>query len=110
MPNPLPAVLPNDAGWIGRSAVFSSRYAEGGDTAKAFGGYLHSRGQPQNHAAGGQLPDRLPDGTEVKRGKVIRGGDFLSNAEQATTTYRRGLSPQGEKYDSIGFRCFQDLP
>ncbi len=59
---------------------------------------------------GGQLPDRLPDGTEVKRGKVIRGGDFHSNAEQAATTYRRGLPAQGEKYDSIGFRCVKDLP
>jgi formylglycine-generating enzyme required for sulfatase activity len=58
---------------------------------------------------GGQLPDRLPDGTEVKRGKVIRGGCFLSNQEQATTTFRRGWPPRGENYDNTGFRCVKDL-
>jgi len=59
---------------------------------------------------GGQLPDRLPDGTEVKRGKVIRGGSYHSNADQAATTYRQGLPPRGDNYDEVGFRCVKDLP
>jgi formylglycine-generating enzyme required for sulfatase activity len=58
---------------------------------------------------GGQLPDRLPDGSEVKRGKVIRGGCFLSNSDQATTTFRRGWPPSGENYDNTGFRCAKDV-
>jgi serine/threonine-protein kinase len=58
---------------------------------------------------GGQLPARLADGTEVKRGKVIRGGCFLSNSDQATTTFRRGWPPSGENYENTGFRCVKDV-
>jgi serine/threonine protein kinase len=58
---------------------------------------------------GGQLPDRLPDGSELKRGKVIRGGCFLSDRDQATTTFRRGWPPRGENYDNTGFRLVKDL-
>jgi eukaryotic-like serine/threonine-protein kinase len=58
---------------------------------------------------GGQLPDRLSDGSELKRGKVIRGGCFLSNGDQATTTFRRGWPPRGENYDNTGFRLAKDI-
>ena len=54
---------------------------------------------------GGQLP-KAPAANE----KVIRGGCWLSNPQQATTTYRMGWPAQGgSNYDNTGFRCAKDL-
>lgn len=42
--------------------------------------------------------------------KVIRGGTYLSNRNQATTTYRRGWRASGEDdYGNTGFRCVKDI-
>lgn len=60
-------------------------------------------------AYSGQLPTTLPSGASVIRGKVIRGGCYLSNAEQATATFRRGWPPSGETYTDTGFRCVKDV-
>jgi formylglycine-generating enzyme required for sulfatase activity len=58
---------------------------------------------------GGQLPNLLADGSEIKRGKVIRGGCYLSRQDQATTTFRRGWPPHGANYDNTGFRLVKDV-
>jgi formylglycine-generating enzyme required for sulfatase activity len=44
--------------------------------------------------------------------KVVRGGDYKSTKEAATTTYRLGLPPVGDpsNYESTGFRCAMDVP
>lgn len=41
---------------------------------------------------------------------VIRGGTYLSNKEQATTSFRRGLAARSAKeYGNTGFRCAKDV-
>jgi formylglycine-generating enzyme required for sulfatase activity len=53
---------------------------------------------------GGKLPERPAAGT-----KVLRGGSYLSNKEQATATYRLGWRARGEaSYAQAGFRCVKD--
>jgi formylglycine-generating enzyme required for sulfatase activity len=44
--------------------------------------------------------------------KVIRGGCYLSDSNQATNTYRRGWPPASGPYDfaQTGFRCARDAP
>jgi iron(II)-dependent oxidoreductase len=42
--------------------------------------------------------------------KVIRGGSWQSNQQQATTTYRYGWPAQGGKdYNNTGFRCVRSI-
>ncbi len=54
---------------------------------------------------GGSLPVKVSDDM-----RVIRGGSYLSNPNQATTTYRRGWRASGEEsYSSTGFRCVKDI-
>jgi formylglycine-generating enzyme required for sulfatase activity len=55
---------------------------------------------------GGQLPETPPGET-----KVIRGGNFLSSDQQATTTYRMGLlrTDDPSRYTTTGFRCAKDV-
>lgn len=54
---------------------------------------------------GGSLPIKVADDL-----KVIRGGSFASNQNQATTTYRRGWRMRAESdYRSTGFRCVKDI-
>jgi formylglycine-generating enzyme required for sulfatase activity len=54
----------------------------------------------------GRLPT-LPD----KNDKVIRGGSWKEDKNQATSTYRGFLAASGEKdYSATGFRCAKDLP
>ena len=54
---------------------------------------------------GGRLPEQPAKGT-----KVARGGNFKSNHDQATTTYRLGLLAVNDKsqYLTTGFRCIKD--
>ncbi len=40
---------------------------------------------------------------------VIRGGSYLENQKQATTTYRGNARARGGNYDKTGFRCVQDV-
>jgi len=55
---------------------------------------------------GGQLPGDLPIGPL----KVIRGGNFDSDQNQATTTYRRGYPGSGNyDYSNTTFRCVKDV-
>jgi formylglycine-generating enzyme required for sulfatase activity len=58
------------------------------------------------------LPATLANGRPVVRGKVIRGGGWASKGIFATTTYRIGYQPEGEKslYLNTGFRCAMDAP
>ncbi len=43
--------------------------------------------------------------------KVIRGGSWQSNSEQATTTFRAGWHARSAKtYSETGFRCARDTP
>jgi formylglycine-generating enzyme required for sulfatase activity len=54
---------------------------------------------------GGQIPQQLPLAL-----KVIRGGTFESNENQATCTYRRGWPARDAKtYSQTGFRCAKDV-
>lgn len=54
---------------------------------------------------GGKLPKQPLSGT-----KVLRGGSYLSNKNQATTTYRLGWRARGESsYTETGFRCVKDI-
>jgi formylglycine-generating enzyme required for sulfatase activity/ribosomal protein L37E len=58
---------------------------------------------------GGRIPeDTLPE-SERRKLKVIRGGCYLSNAQQATTTYRMGWPEDGADYAQTGFRCAKDV-
>lgn len=43
--------------------------------------------------------------------RVIRGGNYMSNERQATTTYRMGLLPTNDPsgYKTTGFRCVKDV-
>lgn len=42
--------------------------------------------------------------------KVIRGGSWKSNKNQATTTFRKGMAGRGgSEYSDIGFRCAKDV-
>jgi formylglycine-generating enzyme required for sulfatase activity len=53
---------------------------------------------------GGQLPKQSAEDL-----KVIRGGYWKSNLNQATTTFRRGIPARGDyEYDNTGFRCAKD--
>lgn len=52
----------------------------------------------------GSLPIKVSDDL-----KVIRGGTYLSNRTQATTTYRRGYRASGDDYGNTGFRCVRDI-
>lgn len=50
----------------------------------------------------------IPD--EIVFGKVIRGGSWQSDKEDATTTYRRGYPPDADiTYDNTGFRCVKEI-
>jgi serine/threonine-protein kinase len=54
---------------------------------------------------GGSLPIKISGDI-----KVIRGGTYSSNRNQATTTYRRGWHASGEDdYGNTGFRCVKDI-
>jgi len=54
---------------------------------------------------GGTLPEtKLPGPL-----KVIRGGNYSSNENSATATFRVGYSARGIEYDSSSFRCAKDL-
>lgn len=54
---------------------------------------------------GGQLPSRLSG-----EFKVIRGGSWRENQNQATTTYRGYLPANGgTDYSATGFRCAKDI-
>jgi formylglycine-generating enzyme required for sulfatase activity len=58
---------------------------------------------------GGNIPeDRLPE-RERNSLKVLRGGCYLSNAQQATATYRRGWPERGADYAQTGFRCAKSV-
>jgi formylglycine-generating enzyme required for sulfatase activity len=61
---------------------------------------------------GGKIAeDQLPE-DDRNRMKVIRGGCYLSNPQQATATYRRGWPPPNGPLDfnQTGFRCAFDAP
>lgn len=51
---------------------------------------------------GGRLPKKASD--ELR---IIRGGSYAENPDQATTTYR-GFVARGGRYDRTGFRCVVD--
>jgi formylglycine-generating enzyme required for sulfatase activity len=54
---------------------------------------------------GGSLPIKISDDI-----KVIRGGTYSSNRNQATTTYRRGWRASAESdYSNTGFRCVKAI-
>ncbi|HEX8494430.1 MAG TPA: SUMF1/EgtB/PvdO family nonheme iron enzyme [Pyrinomonadaceae bacterium] len=54
---------------------------------------------------GGTLPIKVSDNL-----KVIRGGAYLSNRNQATTTYRRGWRANEETdYSNTSFRCVKEI-
>ncbi len=58
---------------------------------------------------GGRIPeDTLPE-SERQKLKVIRGGCYLSSAQQATTTYRMGWPEYGADYAQTGFRCAKEV-
>jgi formylglycine-generating enzyme required for sulfatase activity len=58
---------------------------------------------------GGSIPeDSLPESQRNSQ-KVLRGGCYLSNAQQATATYRRGWPAQGADYTQTGFRCARSV-
>jgi formylglycine-generating enzyme required for sulfatase activity len=42
--------------------------------------------------------------------RVIRGGSYVEDRNEATTTYRRGYPISGVDYDKTGFRCAKDIP
>ena len=52
---------------------------------------------------GGRLPKNVSDDL-----RIIRGGSYTENADQATTTYR-GFIAKGSRYDKTGFRCVADV-
>jgi formylglycine-generating enzyme required for sulfatase activity len=56
----------------------------------------YKKGQP--------LPD-VPQGTL----RVIRGGSYIEDKSEATTTYRRGYPVSGVSYVRTGFRCVKDV-
>lgn len=54
---------------------------------------------------GGHLSEVAPDGV-----KIIRGGSWQENKQQATSTYRGFLKRSGAKdYSATGFRCVKDI-
>jgi formylglycine-generating enzyme required for sulfatase activity len=54
---------------------------------------------------GGKLPEQPTSNT-----KVLRGGSFKSNKDQATVTYRLGWRASEEaSYTETGFRCVKDV-
>ncbi|MDT5122521.1 MAG: eukaryotic-like serine/threonine-protein kinase [Acidobacteriota bacterium] len=53
----------------------------------------------------GQLLPNKPPGDL----RVIRGGSYIEDKDEATTTYRRGYPVSGAKYDKTGFRCAKDV-
>jgi formylglycine-generating enzyme required for sulfatase activity len=55
---------------------------------------------------GGRLSEQPKNGT-----KVVRGGNYKSNKDQATTTYRLGLlrAQDESHYTTTGFRCVKDI-
>jgi len=55
---------------------------------------------------GGMLPAQVKDNV-----KVIRGGNYKSDVNSATTTYRWWLLPVGDasQYTTTGFRCVKDV-
>jgi formylglycine-generating enzyme required for sulfatase activity len=57
---------------------------------------------------GGQLPAEEASG-DMK--KVVRGGNFKSTKEEATTTYRMGLLRENDRsgYKTTSFRCVKDV-
>jgi formylglycine-generating enzyme required for sulfatase activity len=58
---------------------------------------------------GGSIPeDKLPASKRSAQ-KVIRGGCYLSDSQQATATYRSGWPEQGADYAGTGFRCVRDV-
>jgi formylglycine-generating enzyme required for sulfatase activity len=56
----------------------------------------YKKGQP--------LPDKPPGDL-----RVIRGGSYIEDKNEATTTYRRGYPVSGAGYDKTGFRCVKDV-
>jgi formylglycine-generating enzyme required for sulfatase activity len=55
---------------------------------------------------GGKLP-----GEAAGKKKVVRGGNFKSETNEATTTYRMGLVPTDDSsgYKTTGFRCVKNV-
>jgi formylglycine-generating enzyme required for sulfatase activity len=58
---------------------------------------------------GGSIPEDSLPASRRNSQKVLRGGCYLSNAQQATTTYRRGWPEQGADYEQTGFRCAKSV-
>jgi formylglycine-generating enzyme required for sulfatase activity len=58
-----------------------------------------------------QPPDEKPSPKQPSEDfRVIRGGSYLEDKNEATTTYRRGYPARGNyDYGNTGFRCAQDL-
>ncbi|MDQ1592311.1 MAG: eukaryotic-like serine/threonine-protein kinase [Pyrinomonadaceae bacterium] len=56
----------------------------------------YKKGQP--------LPNKPPGDL-----RVIRGGSYIEDKNEATTTYRRGYPARGVSYDKTGFRCAKDM-
>jgi formylglycine-generating enzyme required for sulfatase activity len=56
----------------------------------------YKKGQP--------LPNKPPGDL-----RVIRGGSYIEDMDEATTTYRRGYPVSGAGYDKTGFRCAKDV-
>ncbi len=52
---------------------------------------------------GQALPNKPPGDL-----RVIRGGSYIEDKNEATTTYRRGYPVSGVDYDKTGFRCVKD--
>jgi formylglycine-generating enzyme required for sulfatase activity len=53
---------------------------------------------------GGHFSEAPPEGV-----KIIRGGSWQGNKQQATSTYRGFLQTSGAKdYSATGFRCVKD--
>lgn len=53
---------------------------------------------------GQSLPNKPPGDL-----RVIRGGSYIEDRNEATTTYRRGYPVSGAGYDKTGFRCVMDV-
>ena len=63
--------------------------------------------------SGKPLPSTVVRGgvtRNISFGKVIRGGSWQDDKEDATTTLRRGYPPQGNyDYTNTGFRCVKEV-
>jgi formylglycine-generating enzyme required for sulfatase activity len=58
---------------------------------------------------GGKITEDSWPTSKRESQKVIRGGGYLSNLQQATSTYRSGWPEHGTDYVGTGFRCAKDV-